>query len=234
VPHRVDFEFSVETLMGPHQSKCDNKQWDKVLELRAILEEYNKALLRFSEVTTLEAANKSDLNNLREWLRRKDGGHNFLRGYEADTWDKFNEKDLVSLTARYRNKDVLSKWIDIYIIPLCHRLWGDRLGKRVKLCEENASSMTLTSLYYYDDSTVRVFVNTLSTILASLLPTVSIFVLYFVHSPLARLGSIVLFTILFSVVLAVIAKARRVDCFAATTAFAAVLVVFVGSTTKAT
>jgi hypothetical protein len=46
----------------------------------------------------------------------------------------------------------------------------------------------------------------------------SIFVLYFVRTPLARLGSIVAFTVLFSAILAIIARARRIDCFAATTA----------------
>jgi hypothetical protein len=46
----------------------------------------------------------------------------------------------------------------------------------------------------------------------------SIFVLYFVRSPLARLGSIVAFTGLFSVVLGVIGRASRVESFAATTA----------------
>jgi hypothetical protein len=43
------------------------------------------------------------------------------------------------------------------------------------------------------------------------------------------MAAIVAFSLLFSVVLSVIAKARRVDTFAATTAFAAVQVVFVGT-----
>jgi len=46
----------------------------------------------------------------------------------------------------------------------------------------------------------------------------SIFILYFVRSPLARLGSIVAFTGLFSAVLGVIGMASRVESFAATPA----------------
>jgi len=46
----------------------------------------------------------------------------------------------------------------------------------------------------------------------------SAFTLYFVRSPIARLGVMFASTVLFSVVLAVIARARRVECFAATTA----------------
>ncbi len=53
-----------------------------------------------------------------------------MKGYEAETWHKSNEKDLVSLTARYRDKDVLSKWIDIYIVPQYHRYLGQRLQVR--------------------------------------------------------------------------------------------------------
>lgn len=46
----------------------------------------------------------------------------------------------------------------------------------------------------------------------------SAFVLYFIRSPVARLGGVVAFTTLFSVVMAVIARAKRAECFAATTA----------------
>lgn len=80
------------------------------------------------------------------------------------------------------------------------------------------SSVSTTPLYYYSDNTIHAVIDTLSTILASLMPTVSAFVLYFIRSPVVRLGGIVAFTFLFAVVLAVIARARRVECFAATTA----------------
>ena len=72
--------------------------------------------------------------------------------------------------------------------------------------------------YYYRDSTVHTVIDALSTALACLLTTVPAFVLYFIQSPVARLGGIVIFTAMFSVVLAVITRARRVERFAATTA----------------
>ena len=119
------------------------------------------------------------------------------------------------------------------------------------LCERGLFS-SASPLYCYSDSKAHAAIEVLSTTLASLLPTMSAFVLYFVRSPIARLGGVVAFTILFSVVFAVIARARRAECFAATTAlvlskiltlqghplgllkapanrFAAVLVVFVGN-----
>ncbi len=85
--------------------------------------------------------------------------------------------------------------------------------------EKNSPAPTPTSLYYYRDSTVHTTINVLCTVFSSLLSTMTIFILYFIRSPLARLGSIVAFTLLFSAVLSLVARARRVDCFAASTAY---------------
>jgi hypothetical protein len=87
----------------------------------------DKALLRFRKVCALEEANKADLKILREWLERKHGGHFFLKGYEADIWSEVHEKDLVSLTAGSRNKDTLSHWVDLYILPFYHQVLGHRV-----------------------------------------------------------------------------------------------------------
>jgi len=81
----------------------------------------------------------------------------------------------------------------------------------------------------YSDGKLAATVNAISTILSSLLPAVSIVALYFIPHQLARIASIVAFSLLFSVVLTLITNARRIDCFAATAAFAAVQVVFVGT-----
>ena len=87
----------------------------------------DKALHRFSKVCALEEANKADLKILREWLGRKRGGHFFLKGYEADIWSELHEKDLVSLTAESRNKDTLSHWVNLYVLPFYHRALGHRV-----------------------------------------------------------------------------------------------------------
>lgn len=87
----------------------------------------DKALHRFSKICALEEANKADLKILREWLERKRGGHFFLKGYEADIWSEDHEKDLVSMTAGSRNKDTLSHWVDLYILPFYHRVLGHRV-----------------------------------------------------------------------------------------------------------
>jgi len=121
--------------------------------------------------------------------------------------------------------DALSRWIDSHLLRLYHNKIGHRLHDPISLAEASVQ----LPIIHYSDSKLAAAVNAISTILSSLLPTMSIFALYFIQSQLARMAAIVAFSLLFSIVLSIIAKAKRIDCFAATTAFAAVQVVFVGT-----
>ena len=73
-------------------------------------------------------------------------------------------------------------------------------------------------LWHYEDATVLAITNIVSTVLSSLLPTTSILILHLMESYMARLIVIMAFTVAFSLVLVMVAKARRVDVFAVTTA----------------
>jgi hypothetical protein len=66
------------------------------------------------------------------------------------------------------------------------------------------------------------------TILASLLTNVPIIILNFLDSINVRLGLIVIFTTIFSSLLAWLSNAQRKEVFAASAAFAAVQVVSIG------
>lgn len=54
--------------------------------------------------------------------------------------------------------------------------------------------------------------------LGTLIPAAAIFVLYYVHDMVARLGAILAFSALFSLALALFTKAKKVEIFAATAA----------------
>lgn len=73
-------------------------------------------------------------------------------------------------------------------------------------------------VWHYRHDTMMAVLNFFSTVLSSLLPSTSIFALYFLRSPIARLAAIMTFTTIFSLTLLLITKARRIDIFAATTA----------------
>jgi hypothetical protein len=156
------------------------------------------------------------------------GDRGFPRDLESTIWSEENEEDLTSLTGRYNKMDIFSRWVDSQLLRWYHNRIGHRLRDPISLAEASVQ----IPITHYSDSHLAATVNAISTILSSLLPTLSIFALYFIQHPLARMAAIIAFSLLFSVVLTVIAKARRIDCFAATTAFAAVQVVFVGTTVR--
>ena len=58
-----------------------------------------------------------------------------------------------------------------------------------------------------------------STLLSALLPTLSIFVLYYVRSPPARLGLVLTFATIFATVLQLVVTAKPTKVFAATAAY---------------
>lgn len=74
------------------------------------------------------------------------------------------------------------------------------------------------ALSEYSDTHVFAVLEVINTIIACLLPTSSIIVLYFVWSLPARLGIIVAFQVLFSFCLALFTQARRVEIFASVAA----------------
>lgn len=92
----------------------------------------DKSLYHYSRICSLERANKLDVKALQEWLRLKDGGHYFLKGHEASTWSEDNEKDLISMMTK--DEDTLSRWIDLYILPLFHKFLGQRVKVGPNFC----------------------------------------------------------------------------------------------------
>lgn len=86
-------------------------------------------------------------------------------------------------------------------------------------------------MYAVNRNRLNAMIDVIGTVSSSLAPLSSIVVLYFIQSELIRLGIACAFTIAFTIILALLTKARRVEIFAATAAFSGVLVVFIGSTT---
>jgi len=75
-----------------------------------------------------------------------------------------------------------------------------------------------SNLFHYSDSHVLGAIDILGTVVASMTPLVSIIVLYFVKNPGSRLAILCAFTLAFSMSLALVTKARRIEIFAATAA----------------
>lgn len=126
---------------------------------------------------------------------------------EGNVWRSETEIDLIACSSRHEDNDGITKFITERIVP-----WvAERLHK-------GSGQTDKSDLIMYSNVRLEYAVNISSSVISSILPTVSIIVLYCIKSTMARLWVILAFTTSFAVVLAVLVKARRVEIFAATTA----------------
>jgi hypothetical protein len=127
---------------------------------------------------------------------------------------------MVSLSGHSQETDQVAQYMSDKIVPWYHF----RIGQRF----QNPVSGEWTKIWQYSDKVFVILGNLICMLLSSVVPVVSIFALYFVKSMVARLAVIAGMSFTFSMIMTFIAQGKRVDVFAAATAFAAVLVVFVG------
>ncbi|KAL8769329.1 MAG: hypothetical protein Q9209_004711 [Squamulea sp. 1 TL-2023] len=190
---------------------ADSLQWDKCLEIRAKLNEYNSALLNAQQVFTMTTPIEQDTRFLRTWLSRPESGDNFLRGGEASLWGIDNTNDLVALSKRPGEHDVLTNWIANSVLYLFHRYVGHWLDHKTPNDEE-------AGFTEYKDTKLMAALTLLATLLSSTIPVISTVVLYLVKGMPLRLAMVALFVTLFCSILAIFTNARRIEIFAATAA----------------
>ncbi|KAL4878732.1 hypothetical protein BJY04DRAFT_220799 [Aspergillus karnatakaensis] len=202
--HNAKFSTSVRLL-----KEANSEQWKKWVELRELLERYNTAKLQYTQTTRLKPPHKQDLAVLRDWLSTNAFCSTLT---EFDQWfgeDDENTDDLVSLCGRYENVDSLTRWVFRSAIPWFHRVVGFRHTK----------ANLETGTVYYDDERIIRATRVTSIITSSVIPASSMLVLYLVNDMILRLAIIIVYNIAFSVVIGLLAKARRVEVFAASTAY---------------
>ncbi|OAG41043.1 hypothetical protein AYO21_04656 [Fonsecaea monophora] len=189
---------------------------------RTLLDQYYRALLRTARINALQQPRKDNLELRRQWYDEESGGDQFLYGVEAGIFrDASVEEDLLTLNENIGSKDALANFLSERVVPLYHRAVGYRLHRSMA---EKAFERT----WEYRPETLVQVGNTICMLLSAVIPALSILVLFSVKSMAARLVAISMMSLVFSLVMNVIAQ-RRADVFMSTTAFAAVLVVFVGS-----
>jgi hypothetical protein len=169
----------------------------------------------------LHGPDRCDLRFLRSWLDDLKGGACFLDRLpiEGKVWCEATASDLVALR---RRSDRFAAWVMNDILPKYHDSLGEKLHKE-------RETDVAGSHFDYKDTYFTTACNVFCTILSTALPSSSILVLYYVQDMLARLIIIIVFSLLLSSVMALVSRGRRYEIFAATFAFAAVQVVFVGN-----
>ncbi|KAK3385713.1 hypothetical protein B0H63DRAFT_473466 [Podospora didyma] len=199
----------------------DGSQLETILEIREKLKDYQEALLRYRQVHALGPPVSRQVKAVQEWMERPDMGNVFLVGLDKDIWKEPNLDDLVALAAP--SEDNFTNSLTLNMIHLYNRVFGRYIHRA------ETRDFLQNTIKYTDEGTFKVL-KTLSTLVASLVPMAAIAVLYSIKTMPDHLGAVAGFTALFSFSLSVITSAATKEIFAATAAFAAVLVVFIGVT----
>jgi hypothetical protein len=182
--------------------------------------------LQTAQIKALAKPQTCDYEYLQEWFKRPLCGNNFLKGVEADAWRPEHLADLAVLSPSSKDRDRFAQFMSDSIVPWFHK----RIGQKLK---NPIPESKVWDTWEYKPSYFIFLGNVICMVLSALVPNISIFVLCFLNSMIARLGVITAMSFIFAVIMTFIVQGRRVDVFAATTAFAAVQVVFLGGQNNA-
>lgn len=179
----------------------------------------DEALVQTARINSLDRVQTSSFNLMQRWYDEESGGNNFLHGIEASI---FREGDCTDMVCLSQSKDdPIAKLIAERVLPVYDRFVGRWFHKSM-------SAEVFADAREYRMCWMVWIANLLCMVLSAVIPALSILILYNVNSILGRLVAIVVMSLVFSLIMTVVAQ-RKADIFMSTTAFAAVLVVFVGS-----
>ncbi|KAI1392442.1 uncharacterized protein F4822DRAFT_441404 [Hypoxylon trugodes] len=205
--------------LHPHdwaELQKDTETWDQFKKLRHKLKEYNEALIQQHAISHFEKPSRRSLRALNHIL--DDNSKNeYLLGKDSKTWtDEETSKDLVTV-GPVEKLDRISLILVKFYLVLTYKILG-------------RFSQAKDDIVHLEDSSLLYPTKVLSVTLSSLLPIAAISVLYAVHSMWRRLLILAAFTSAFSIILSLITtNSKRLELFAATATFSAVLVVFIGT-----
>ncbi|KAF7883702.1 uncharacterized protein EAF02_005622 [Botrytis sinoallii] len=166
------------------------------------------------------------LAKFQEWMKRPSLGGVFLIGRDRNIWA--DGKDLVAIQEKVPENIFFELWANT-ITPIYHYSVG-RFYKKPDIERTDYAS----NIVDYCDTVIFRIVSFFGVIMASILPVMTIVVLYLVASMVKRLALVGIFTTIFSVCLWFMTDGRLVEVFSATSAFAAVQVVFISTNITST
>ncbi|KAK4032541.1 hypothetical protein C8A01DRAFT_20386 [Parachaetomium inaequale] len=177
-----------------------------VIEMKEALKEYHETLVLQSQVSNLHKPSQRTLNAFRHWFNTP---FPVLGGQSKHFLDA--KDGLVALTAP-RDFDPVSQ--------LLRRYWP---------AKKEATRDGSLHIGRFNEASISTAGKVITILVAANFLVESIYALYFAATPLQRLGLIQVLTTIFALCAGFMTNARRAELFAVTAAYAAVLVVFVGS-----
>jgi hypothetical protein len=139
---------------------------------------------------------------------------------DAEYLAEESREDLISLGPD-RNNEALSQFLEDHL----YTYFQTEVSSHVSMPQSSVypllkadklRSLPESSLGFFSESQIRLTIRVLAVVFSSLLPILSIVVLYFIKSNNIRLGVIVLFTVLCSTSLAFISHASNSEIIVAT------------------
>ncbi|XPS92847.1 hypothetical protein M3J09_002224 [Ascochyta lentis] len=209
--------------MRDNEEVGDSEQYEQIVRIGVKLKEYNQALILASQVQRVVQPTNRELNQLVDWLSRPKGENGFLVGEEAKVWQCEDVSEYVTLFPRELEDDAFTSLLSGRLLDLYHKAFGHRRQKKY------GTGARDVEVRKYSAERIGKASNIVVAAISSLLPTLVILALYFVKRMIVRIGLVIMFTAVFSIALAWFTDARKVEIFSATAAFAAVEVVFIGS-----
>ena len=226
----LSFQESNITAKHACEIQDPRNSWSVVLKIRSVLKEYSglpqqgassssthikldEALQAQAWLQSLERPPKHTLETMRKVLKWNVDLRSSISEIDVEYLDLKNSPDIISLTPG-PNREAFSRFL------ISKLSW-------VFLSSEARQEQRQTGFTILSDNRVRRTTRVVAVVLASILPVLSIVILYYVHPTNIRIGLIVVFSTLFSAVVALVSDARNVEVMAGTAAYAAVLVVFV-------
>ncbi|WAO95799.1 Hypothetical protein NCS54_01344200 [Fusarium falciforme] len=229
-PDRKDYSRNFFLLKRCAEQGKDFEQYELMQQIGEKLNKYNTALSAAGAVEGLATPEKRSLEFLRLWLKGAGGGEHFPLGTESTIWESESRAEYVSLGPKASN-DRISSLVRGILLDTYHCFTESfkKVKKRV-IKTDPASTAAEPHIREYNDEKLQAVSDGITAALASLLPTLMIQALYFVKRMLVRIGLVIVFTTIFSVIMSFYPGARKGEVFAAVAGFAAVEVVFIGTT----
>lgn len=190
------------------------------------------ALNSYHEICKMPSPRKYALEVLRYWLHHPRGGDQFLRDVEVEAWSRKGDemRDLVAMSNLHQDKGALTTFISDCLLDWFSRITtflkdvgsreyaqNQKRLQRLMHMHKNKSKpedLEHAGIVYCEDVILVAILRAVGALLASLLPPLSIFVLYYVKAQIARLCIILGFSAIFSFSLSFFTKARVGEIFA--------------------
>jgi len=200
-----------------NDGQMNEKRRDLMKKIDEKLEEYDKLILREAELRKLSRPSKRVHRNFLDFMYTE---HPFS---DDDERFVYHEHDFVSLENYEEN----------FLDELTHRFmdfWPKGLLRSIFVSPEDQGKTTDPHIHYYSAGRLGAFLKIIIAVSSTALLLIPIYIFLTCSMSAKLMAAITLiFALAFATAVSVLTSARRQEVFAATAAYCAVLVVFIGN-----